>query len=194
MKFLNELVGFAVLTTPLWLILILLAVSVWVAVKLVGRFEQRSTKIGAGIGILLFLFFVPFADALVGRVYLNHLCASEGGAKVYQTVELPAGYWGTDGSPTFLKSNGSLDKSILGNRFSAPAVKVPYSSTFAIDQYRQKVVDNVSQQTLGEVINFLHWGGWIFRTFAPHPSASDCKSFHGTQFWRDFYLSLFTKL
>lgn len=48
MKWLNELLGFAVLTGPLWLLLILLPVSIWIAIKIAKRFKQRSAKLAGG--------------------------------------------------------------------------------------------------------------------------------------------------
>ena len=190
MKWLNELLGFAVLTGPLWLILILLPVAIWIAFKVARRFKQKNATIAVGLGVFVLLFFAPFADEIVGRIYFSHLCATKAGVKVYQTVELPAEYWDGEGRAKYLKPNGDLDKAILGDRFSEPAVKNSYSNVFGIDEYRHQVVNNGT--TLGEVINFMHWGGWISRNLNPHPSATDCKSFHGRQFWTAFYSSLFS--
>lgn len=192
MKFFDTLLGFAVLTGPLWLILILLPVSIWIAVKLAKRFKQRSTKLAGGVGIFLLVFAVPFADEIAGYLYFNYLCATEAGVKVYKTVELPAEYWDEQGRARFLKQNGDLDKSILGNRFSEPAVKKPYSDVFGIDEHHQQFVDNSTHQTLGEVITFMHWGGWISRNLNPgSPSAVRCKNLRGNKFWSDFHSSLF---
>lgn len=193
MKFLNELLGFAVLTGPLWLILIVLAIAIWIAAKVAKRFERRGAKIAVGALMFLLIFFVPFADEFAGRIYLNHLCATEAGMKIYKTIQLPAEYWDEGGRPKFLKANGDLDKTILGNRFSEPAVKKPYSHAFGIDDYRHQVVDNTINETLGEVVNFMHWGGWISRNLTPSSSAVDCKNLHGNKFWGDFHSSLFDR-
>ncbi|MBI4207824.1 MAG: hypothetical protein HY527_22625 [Betaproteobacteria bacterium] len=193
MKFLNELLGFAVLTGPLWLILIVLAIAVWIAAKVTKRFERRSAKITVGALVFLLVFFVPFADEIAGRIYLSYLCATEAGVKVYKTVELPAKYWDERGRAKFLRANGDLDKTILGNRFGEPAVKKPYSYALGIDDYRQQVVDNTTNETLGEVVNFLHWGGSISRNLSPSSSAVDCKNLHGNKFWADFHSSLFDR-
>ena len=103
MKFFDPLLGFAVLTGPLWLILILLPVCIWLAIKISKRFKPGVTRIAGGVGIFLLLFALPFGDEIAGRIYLSHLCATEAGVKVYQTVELPAEYWEADGKPIFRK-------------------------------------------------------------------------------------------
>lgn len=187
----KEILGFAVLTGPLWLILILLVASFWIARKISKRFKRRSTQIVSGIGVFLLIFLVPFGDEIAGRIYLNHLCTTEAGVKVYRTVELPGEYWGDQGRAKFLKPNGDLDNARLSNRFSTPAVKKPYSYVFGIDDYRQQVVDNTNNEILGEVVNFMHWGGVVSRYLSPSSSAIECKNLHGNRFWREFHLSLF---
>jgi len=191
MKWLNELLGFAALSAGYLLLLAWLPVAIWIAVKLTKRFKSRATKIAGGVGLFLLFFVLPFGDEIAGRMYFNYLCATQAGVKVYQTVELPAEYWDEAGRARYLKPNGDLDNAVLGGRFSEPAAKNMHSSALGIDKYRHQVVDNSTQQTLGEVINFLHWGGWMSRTLNPHPSAVDCKEFHGNEFWRNFYSGLF---
>lgn len=192
MKFMNELLGFAVLTGPLWLILILLPVFIWIAIKFSKHIKPGVTRTASGVGIFFLLFALPFGDEIAGRIYLAQLCATEAGVKVYQTVQLPVEYWDDQGRPKFLKSNGDLDITILGSRFSEPAVKKSYSDLFGIDEHHQQLVDNSTHQTLGEVITFMHWGGWISRNLNPGgPSAVRCNNFRGNKFWSDFHLSLF---
>lgn len=192
MKLLNELLGFVVLTGPLVLIVTWLPVCIWIAVKVAKRFPRSGVKLTVGLGIFALVFLVPFADEIAGRIYFNHLCATEAGVKVYQTVELPVEYWDEQGRPKFLKRNGDLNKTVLGQRFGELAFTKPYSSIFGIDERHQQLVDNsVRQEVLGEVINFMYWGGWVMRNFSPHKSAVDCKELHGNKFWGDFYSRFF---
>ena len=101
----DTLLGFAVLTGPLWLIVVLIPLAIWIAVKVSKRFISGRTRFAAGVGIFLLVFAVPFADEIVGRVYLNYLCASQAGVKVYKTVELPGEYWNANGEPKFYDEN-----------------------------------------------------------------------------------------
>lgn len=188
----NELLGFIVLSGPLLLILLWLPVSIWIAFKVSKRFTQPGKKLAVGISLFILTLLLPFADEIIGRIYFNHLCTTQAGVKVYQTVELSAEYWDGEGRARFLNENGDLDKTMLERRLSEPAIKNTYSNFFGIDEYRHQVVD--THKTLGEVINFMHWGGWISRNLNPGgPSAIDCKNFQGNKFWQDFYLSLFSR-
>lgn len=132
MKFLNELLGFAVLTGPLWLILILLPVSIWIAIKVARRIKPGVTRIAGGVGIFLLLFALPFGDEIAGRIYLSYLCATEAGVKVHQTVELPAEYWEADGKPKFYdERNGNFNLPQIGTDFKTEK----YYSTFPIEKF-----------------------------------------------------------
>jgi len=194
MDLLKALLSFAVLTSPLWLILILLPVALWIAVKIAKRFKPVAVRLVWGLGVFLLIFFLPFADEIAGRIYFNHLCATEAGVKVYQMVELPAEYWDEHGKAMFFKENGDLNRAVLGDRFDEPMLTKPYSSIFRINERHQQLIDNNTHEVLGEVINFMYWGGWISRNLSPNRSATDCKEFHGNKFWNDFYSKLFKQV
>ncbi len=171
MKFIDTLLGFAVLTGPLWLILILLPVSIWLAVKIAKQFKPGATRIAGGVGIFLLLFALPFGDEIAGRIYFSHLCVTEAGVKVYQTVELPAEYWDERGIAKFYRDFDSL----LGKTYSAKYTPGSYSLFFHIDNAGYVYSNTQTGQVLGEAIDFRHWGGWIRRNFNPGgPSATRC--------------------
>lgn len=172
MNFFDPLLGFAVLTGPLWLILILLPVCVWLAVKISKRFNPGVTRIAGGIGIFLLLFALPFGDEIAGRIYFNYLCANEAGVKVYQTVELPAEYWNESGRPKFYDDkNGNF--TLDGYRVEyATGI---YSPFFHVDNAGYKRADARSGQVLGEVTDFRYWGGWMRRNLSAHNTANSCE-------------------
>ena len=193
MKLISDLLGMAVLTSPLWIFAILLLVAIAFASLIATRLKRGPVKILTGIGIFLVVSLLPFADAVYGRIYFDQLCNTKAGVKVYHTVDLPTEYWDEEGKPRFLKQNGDLDMAMLGANFSEPAMKRSYIAALGLDEYRHQVVDNSTDQVLGEVINFMHWGGWIARNLSPQPSATRCKNLQGTQFWSDFYSGLFRR-
>jgi hypothetical protein len=169
----DALIGLAVLTGPLWLILILLPVCIWIAYKVAKRFKSGATRITGGIGIFLLLFALPFGDEIAGRIYFNYLCATQVVVKVYQTVELPAEYWEADGKPKFYdEKNGNFN--LEGYRVDyATGV---YSSFFHIDNAGYKRVNGKSGQVLGEVTDFRYWGGWMTRNLSPSNTANSCEN------------------
>ena len=185
MKLLNELLGFAVLTGPLWLIVILLSLAFWIAVKVAKRFERRSTKIAVGLLVFLLVFFVPLGDEITGRIYLSYLCATEAGAKVYKTIELPAEYWDEQGKPKFLAPNGFVDMKLLPNRFGWHNIDEPYLDlVIKIEKRRSQFVDKTTQNVLGEKITYMRHFGWI-NHFSPAPNIGmSCRDLGG-EFNRD---------
>lgn len=168
----DAILGFAVLTGPLWLILVLLPVSIWIAIKMAKRFKQRGAKFAGGITIFFVVFLVPFADEIVGKAYFSYLCANEAGVKVYKTVELPAEYWEADGKSKFYdEKNGNFN--LEGYRVEY--ITGVYSSSFHIDNAGYKRVDKQSGQVLGEATDFMYWGGWMRRNLSPHNTANGCE-------------------
>ncbi len=180
MKFLNELLGFAVLTGPLWLILILLPVCIWIAVKISKRFKPGVTRIAGGVGIFLLLFALPFGDEIAGGIYFNYLCATQAGVKVYQTVELPAEYWDGGGKPKYLGANGFVDMKLLPNRFEWHNVDEPYvDSVIKIEKWRWELVDKETKNVLGEKITFVRHYGWL-NQFSPASTVGvSCRDLGG---------------
>jgi hypothetical protein len=124
----KDIIGLAVLTSPLFLIVLWLPVAVFVAAKLSRRPKNGAAKLVMGVSTFVLVFFLPFADEIAGQIYFNHLCSSEAGAKVYQTVELPAEYWDEDGKPRFINARGIIDRGVLGGRFQWQQVREPYVS------------------------------------------------------------------
>jgi len=173
MKILDDLAGFAVLTSPLWLILILLPVCIWLAFKIAKRFKPGIARIVGGVGIFLLFFALPFGDEIVGRIYLSYLCATEVQMKVFQTVELPSEYWDEAGRPKYLGPYGFVDMKLLPNRFEWHNIDEPYfDSVIKIEKWRSQLFDNETQTVLGERITYMRHFGWMNR-FSPAPNIGE---------------------
>lgn len=175
----DQLLGFIALTSPLFLIVLWLpvciALAVWVGRKLLKT--GLPLKIVASTLIFFALLFLPFADEIAGRIYFNHLCEAEAGAKVYQTIELPAEYWDEEGKPTFYK--GSRNNDIPSYAFERLGIDitakwVEKEHRFRIHQSGTIYTDKASGQRLGEVVRFGYAGGWIAREMTLHPSSVTC--------------------
>jgi len=183
MDLLKALLGFVVLTGPLWLILILLPVSLWIAVKVSKRFKPGGVRLAGGLGIFLLAFLLPFADEIAGRVYFSHLCATEAGVKVYQTVELPAEYWDEEGRARFRVYEGASHKTMFlmggskfeDTRFEYSMFVEPYSSLFHTEKTGFRLRERESGKILGEVLYFRYWHGWLARNLSANRSAVSCE-------------------
>jgi hypothetical protein len=195
MKFVNELLGFAVLTGPLWLILILLAAATWISVKVAKRFKSLGAKFGIALLVFVLFFLMSFGDEIVGRIYLNRLCASDAGVKVYKTVELPPEYWDKNGEAKFFNTQGYLDHDFWAKRIDESAGSVVReSSILNIEKNITKVIDRGSQALLGEITTFKFWGGWVRRNLSPANTANSCQYIYDPNFSREFYGRLFIPL
>lgn len=69
-------------------VLFLIGIYLVIAYKVVRAFKAKRVKWLA----VVILALIPTADAIVGRIYLKHLCATEGGLKVNRVVEGVQGY------------------------------------------------------------------------------------------------------
>ncbi len=69
-------------------ILLLIGLYIGVAVWAVRRQKSTRNKVIA----LVIALLIPSADAIIGRIYLQHLCDTEGGLKVYRVVEGVEGF------------------------------------------------------------------------------------------------------
>jgi hypothetical protein len=171
--------GFIVLTSPLFLIVlwvpVCLVLAIWVSKKLINR--ALLLKIVGGFAVFFVALVLPVADEIAGRVYFYHLCETEAGAKVYQTIELPAECWDEQGRPLFYE--GAINNDIPSNAFEKVKVDVIVNSKkvgrlFRIQQIGVTFTDKESGNVLSELTWFMYWGGWLARNFTPHNSAISC--------------------
>ncbi|HSE00338.1 MAG TPA: hypothetical protein VLB72_06345 [Burkholderiales bacterium] len=82
-------------------ILLIIAAYIGVASVLVYKIKPRKWKVVTVVAVLL----VPTIDAVLGRLYLRHLCVTEAGLKVYRVVENVEGF--LDGeSPYWITKHG----------------------------------------------------------------------------------------
>ena len=180
----KELLGFMVLTGPLWVILVLLTVAKCV--------QGPSKKTGIKILVFLTLLLFLLGDEMVGRIYLNYLCATEAGVKIYETVELPSEYWDERGEPTFFDKHGYLQRDFWLKQLDESGARVACYSFFCLfDKEVLPVKERTSRKVLAEVTTFRYWGGWIRKNFSPHNSANSCEFIGDPRFSRRLYSQVF---
>ena len=188
----NQFLGFVVLTGPLFLIVLWVPVCIALAFLVGKKFIKKSMsfKIIGGMVVFLVALPLPIADEIAGRMYFNHLCETEAGVKVYQTIELPAEYWDEEGKPRFIKSNGDLDRNLLDNEIMENRELNDFTPLLGIKKYRS-MLKNTSNEIVGENIDFFLAKGWVVRNFTTGGSNRSCNKAKGKEFWHDYYLSLF---
>jgi hypothetical protein len=176
----KQLLGFAVLTGPLFLIVLWVPVCVAIGFLVGKKFIKKSLtlKIIGGLAIFLIMLLLPVSDEIAGRIYFNHLCETEAGVKVYQTIELPAEYWDEDGNPKFYK--GANNNDVPSYAFKRLGIDidgewVEKKRLLQVIQFGTVVNEKKSGKKYSEVVRFGYTGGWIMRELTPHPSGLSCR-------------------
>lgn len=191
MKPLNEILGFGVLTSPLWLLVILLVASIGVGFMVGVRFRKPAARLGIGFLSFVIVWLLAFGDEIAGRVFLGNLCKTQGGLHVYSKVKLPSKYWDQQGRPLFLNRSGTLDSSVLrGYGSESTLEKVP--SVFPIERFQFAYVDRQSSKILATVTDFHFRGGWIVRNFSSASGGEIACNLPETKDSRMILLSIFT--
>jgi len=184
--------GLLVLTGPLFIVVLWLPLCWWIARKTSKRFASGGTRWASGAATFVVVFLLPFADSIVGHIYLKHLCSTEAGVKVYQSMELPAEYWDENGKPRFFNKYDRFDHKLMGSKIDGFGGRVErYSSVFAINKHTSPIKERGSQKILAEVSTFHFWGGWVSRNFSPSNAATSCEFMDAPDFDRNFYGQLF---
>lgn len=158
--------------------------AIWIARKLAGKRESKRWKWGVRSAVALMLILVPTVDSILGHLYFNHLCSTEAGVKVYQTVELPAEYWDGQGKPKFSVNGGADNRQTVfamdgktweGKRFLYSSFTERYNQSLHVEKAGFRLSDRETGRVFGEVLYFRYWGGWLARNFSPHNSAASCE-------------------
>ena len=163
-----------------YLILITFYVLVgYFAIRRLARIpEKKWLKVLVFSAAFIVWILIPTYDEILGRIYFSHLCETEAGVKVYQTIELPAEYWDENGNPKFYK--GAMNNDVPVYAFERLGIPYEIRSTdrhriFHIDQYGSVMTSQKTHQLLNEVNGFRYWGGWLKRYLSPHNSATSCQ-------------------
>lgn len=183
MQFFNFLMGMLVLTSPLWFLVLMVPVAIGIAVVVAKRVRRPGARLPVGLGVFVLVYVLPWSDEIAGRIYLNYLCTTQAGVRVYQTVELPAEYWDEEGNRRFRVFEGDNHKTmfLLGTlthediHFEYRIFVEPYKSIFSIEQMSFRLRERKSGRVLGEVVSFMYWGGWMRRNVSLNNSAKSCE-------------------
>lgn len=187
----TELTFLGMLLTPIWLVALICLGALFVAFVAAKRF-RGATALAVAISVFLAVLALPFVDAIAGYVLFQHSCATKTTTNVYDTLILPARYWDEKGRATFIREDGHLDLRELRDRVEARPQTVPYIEALGITEYHFKIVDKTTKQVLGEVVTYMHWGGWISRNLSlGPPSGVVCERFEDRQLWETFNAQLF---
>ena len=161
-------------------LLIVVAIYLAIAFKVSKAIKNRKARYVA----IAFFALLPTADAIVGRIYLKQLCATEGGLKVFRVVDNVEGFLDTPGSYLLkkygysfiegnLRGNGIVDRVSLRSGGLVVETGVPRKSQYQIRRivnergmysWDQYVVEEIaSASVLASFTQIIFKGGWAER-------------------------------
>ena len=188
-----------------------LVISIWVIAKVKPRWGKWVA--------LLIAVLIPTADAVYGRMKLKALCATEGGMKIFRTVEGVEGFYNMGGSADdgllvkheyrFVEGDAKGDsherKSKLLTGEIVWEANVRLKSRFAIklvpgnlrDKYLKnetQIIDISTNEILARTTRFSYSGGWVERSIAglygQRANVADCRFGYSQEDREQFILSV----
>ena len=157
----------------------------WFARRKAGEPRHLSRAVIAGVAFLLIFTW----DEIVGHTYFYVLCTTEGGGKVFKSVELSGEYWSMDGKPKFVLPNGNIE---LTDRYSFKTTSdEKYSKLFRIKKNTTRVMELNSNQLLATYTVFFYFGGWLTNSIALHVTGKHCPKERGG--YTNFLLQVFQR-
>jgi len=170
-------------------ILVLIGLYIAGAVWVMKIQKSRRAKAIA----LVIALLIPTTDAIIGRIYLQHLCDTEGGLKVYRVVEGVEGFMEPGATTDYWVKNYGYQFTeglIPGgkyNRFSRQGDQIiqEWDVTKPKSKYRvyyqgsrglysraiYRVVDIASEDVLATYTSLAFGGGWAERFLAQFSDA-----------------------
>ena len=188
----DELLGFIVLSGPIFLILLCFLITIIVMVIMLKRFSGAKKKMFGVMGIFTVSLILLFGDEIIGKIYLNNLCKSEAGTKVYKPVELPEIFWDSNMQLNIFNKHGFLKRDFWLNNIGRGEGNIE-KKLFNIEKSTSKIIYKGNSILLAEIITFRHWGGWLRSNFSLHNSANSCDFISDKSFERNLYTQLFIR-
>lgn len=176
-------------------VLIVLALYIWAGYETVKRLQTKKAKF---IAVAIYAL-IPTWDVIVGRLYFHTLCSTEGGQKIYKSVEIGKEYYGPDvknakltdgthweiGKVYAIHVEGDHPSVKRTVRFVPDPEKLKSLYEISIAKFSDEKVLNVQKITsvvknkqtgeiLGTATSFNYWGGWVYRNSGLHVGAVEC--------------------
>jgi len=185
------MIGVGFFLALLFYIVLAWLVARWVSRKLL---EVKKYQTIAKIVILVVFTLIPTWDIIPGKLYFNHLCETEGGLKIYKTVEGVEGFYHFPGTefwqealnqygykyleagaePSFYRyslQKGNLAKeniSELSSRYGVQVIGDTWQPLkFNVNKYEIVITDIQTNDRLAVMKRFSHGGNWLQRRFKP---------------------------
>lgn len=152
-------------------VLVALGLYIYLAkiiVQIVGK--RTESKLGKYATIAVFVL-IPTWDIIPGQLYHQHLCKTEGGVKVFKTIEIDEAYFLPNGQPDEKKIREQLLDRVVGEPDRT------FSTLFHITKDQTFLVDKQTGARLGSATDFWYYGSWIKKKILPEASSTICPQY-----------------
>lgn len=183
------MIGLGFLLALIVYLLIAVTLAVWAPRAIFNTSRARTIT---GIAVLLTFVLIPTWDIIPGKLYFDHLCKTEGGLKIYKTVEGVEGLYQAEGGSGVAQSTlkygysfvegtslaGDLTRYTLDDAGGLHQQKIPkITSNYVVNRIVEPRSFNVFKTSYristaqGEqhaLLSFLsHSGNWLQVKFSP---------------------------
>lgn len=182
------MIGLGFLLALVIYIVIALALAFWIPRAL---FDTPRARIIARIVVLLTFVLIPTWDIIPGKLYFDHLCRTEGGLKIYKTVEGVEGFYYFPGAEfrqealdqygykyveagtaasfyRYSLKDGGLAKEKINQLSSKYGVQLLNTDLFwNITKYSEIIVNLQTKETLATKRQFYYPGNWVQQKVKP---------------------------
>lgn len=176
-----------------WIIIIFFYVKLafWTARFLSRRAQKIKTQNIIKLSVALIFILIPTWDVILGRLYFNYLCDTEGGIRMYKQAELPLKHWKQNGVPRdrLVKTPGGGYQIVIGDRFILERHTIKnYALPFKIEKEHKKLRNKITGELLSEFILFRYWGGWLINNTGLNRSAENCSDVKTTMLYKKSFI------
>lgn len=188
------MIGLIMLVAFVLYLLVAISVTSWLA-----RIPKRVPYKWLTALLTLAVFaLIPTWDEILGRMYFKHLCETEGGVRVYKTVELGPEYWDSKGDQLLIKDEIPIvsGKHLIAERYKYDTDLIEITERPGrIKRDQAKLVDIRVGDTLALRTNFIYFGGWLINSTGLLVTGKDCRDYgHSIADFRGFLHEVFTPL
>jgi len=162
-------------------ITVAIVIYVWVAIKatrwLASAPSTSSAKWLITLSSAAVFILLPIWDEIAGHIYFRHLCETEGGIKVYQTIELGPEYWNPDGSGKFITVAAEREGKLLVPGYSWKSQwNRDFNKILNIAKQQYSVVEVSTGAEIASKIFFVNFHGWLTNHSFAHVTGDRCPS------------------
>lgn len=151
-------------------VLLGIALFIVLALFVAAQVKKRTNSTFAKYAVLVVFALIPTWDLIPGQLYHAHLCETEGGVKVFKTIEIDRAYFLPNGQPDEKKIREQL-LDWVGEPDRT------FSTLFHITKNQDLLVDKHTGERLGIATDFWYYGGWLKKKLLPEGASTICPQY-----------------